>query len=83
MIYRIVVDFETREEAEACLEVLASWEASELAIENVPANPMGISDSGFIDPPENPFAVHSIEEVEVSSVYDTEGGDDELTGVPF
>ena len=57
-IYRIVVEFETREEAEACLEVLASWEASEVLIESA------IS-SGYIDPPENPFAVHSIEEVEV------------------
>ena len=65
-IYRIVVEFETREEAEACLEVLASWEASELRVELVPANPMGISETGFLQPPENPFAVHSIEEVEVT-----------------
>lgn len=50
-IYRIVVEFETREEAEACLEVLAIWEMPDMFV--------------HIDPPENPFAVHSIEEVEV------------------
>ena len=60
MIYRIVVEFETREEAEECLSLLASWEASELLEANV-------GESGHIDPPENPFAVHSIEEVEVSN----------------
>ena len=63
-IYRIVVEFETREEAEACLEILASWEASELM--EMRENEARHTSSEYIDPPENPFAVHSIEEVEVT-----------------
>ena len=57
-IYRIVVEFETREEAESCLTLLGNWEASELM-------EAGGDENAYIDPPENPFAVHSIEEVEV------------------
>ena len=47
MVYRIVIDFETREDAEACQELLACWEMQDLEI--------------YI-PPENAFATHPIEE---------------------
>ena len=62
-IYRIVVEFETREEADACLTLLGNWEASELM--EMRENEARHTSSEYIDPPENPFAVHSIEEVEV------------------
>ena len=53
MVYRIVIDFETREDAEACQELLACWEMQDLEI--------------YI-PPENAFATHSIEEMPVSEI---------------
>jgi hypothetical protein len=55
-IYRIKIEFETREEADACLTLLGNWEASELM-------EAGGDENAYIDPPENPFAVYSIEEV--------------------
>jgi hypothetical protein len=47
MVYRIVIDFETREDAEACQDLITRWEMQDLEI--------------YI-PPENAFATYPIEE---------------------
>ena len=46
-VYRVVLEFETREEAESCIEVVGAWE-------------VGDTD---VAPPDNPFVTHSIEEL--------------------
>ncbi len=48
-VYRVVLEFEAREDAESCLNLLANWEYEDMTMD--------------FDPPENPFTVYSIEEL--------------------
>ena len=45
--YRVVLEFETREDAESCIDVLGNWE-------------LGDTD---VAPPDNPFVTYSVEEL--------------------
>ena len=46
-VYTVVLEFETREEAESCIEVVGAWE-------------VGDTD---VAPPDNPFVTYSVEEL--------------------
>ena len=57
-MYRIMIDFEDRADAERCLDVLAYWEHP---VSGIPYDlPEG---EHPFDPPEKSFVVHSIKEV--------------------
>ena len=46
-VYRVVLEFETREDAESCIDVLGNWE-------------LGDTD---VAPPDNPIVTYSVEEL--------------------
>ena len=56
-VYRVVLEFETREDAESCIDVLGNWESSNL--EEIVYTEW----RSPVAPPDNPFVTYSVEEL--------------------